>query len=54
MQQLPTQGIASLEEKWSFVSLGEDLVEEANHMHYEREINNHDYENCNILLAQKC
>ena len=23
-------------------------------MHYKREINYHGYENCNILLAQKC
>ena len=54
MQQVPTQGIANWVEKWSFVILGEDLVEEANHMHYKREINYHDYKNCYILSAQKC
>ena len=47
-------GIANWVEKWSFASLGEDWVEEANHMHYKREINYHDYKNCNILSAQKC
>ena len=51
---MPTQGIASWLEKWSFVSWGEDRVEDANHMHYKMEINYHDYENCNILSAQKC
>ena len=39
MQQVPTQGIANLLERWSFVILGEHIVEEANHMHYKREIN---------------
>ena len=55
MQQVPTQGIASWVVKWSFVSLGEDCVEEANHMHYKREINYHDYhdyEHYSILSAQ--
>ena len=33
MQQVPTQGIANWVEKWSFVILVEDSVEEANHMH---------------------
>ena len=32
-------GIANLVERWSFVILGEHIVEEANHMHYKREIN---------------
>ena len=41
MQQVPTQGIANWVEKWSFVSLGKDCVEEANHMHYKMEINYH-------------
>ena len=54
MQHVPTQGIASWVEKWSFVILGEDRVEKTNHMHYKREINYHDYKNCNILSAQKC
>ena len=54
MQKVPTQGIASWVEKWSFVIFGEDWVEEANHMHYKREINYHDYENYNIISAQKC
>ena len=36
---MPTQGIANLVERWSFVILGEHIVEEANHMHYKREIN---------------
>ena len=31
--QVLTQGIANWAEKWSFVSFGEDGVEEANHMH---------------------
>ena len=39
LQQVPTQGIANLVERWSFVILGEHIVEEANHMHYKREIN---------------
>ena len=38
MQQVSTQGIATRAEKWSFVSLGEDSIEEANHMRYKREI----------------
>ena len=49
---MPTQGIASWVVKWSFVSLGEDSVEEANHMQYKREINYHDYEHYSILSAQ--
>ena len=36
MQQVPTQGIANLVERWSFVILGEHIVEEANHMHNKR------------------
>ena len=36
---MPTQGIANWVERWSFVILGEHIVEEANHMHYKREIN---------------
>ena len=39
LQQQPTQGIANLVERWSFVILGEHIVEESNHMHYKREIN---------------
>ena len=39
LQQVPTQGIANLVERWSFVILGEHIVEDANHMHYKREIN---------------
>ena len=42
MQQVPTQGIANCVERWSFVVLGEHIVEEANHMHYKREINYYD------------
>ena len=51
-----TQGIANnLVERWPFVILGEHIVEEANHMHYEREINYYDLsKNCCILSAQKC
>ena len=45
MQQVPTQGIANWGERWSFVILGEDGVEEADYMNYEREINYHGYEN---------
>ena len=51
---MPTQAIANWVEKWSCVSLGEDGVEEANHMHYKREINYYDYTNFYILSAQKC
>ena len=29
MQQVPTQGIANLVERWSFVILGDHIVEEA-------------------------
>ena len=36
MQQLPTQVIASCVERWSFVSMGEDGVEEVDYMHYKR------------------
>ena len=54
MQQAPTQGIANWVEKWSFVSLGEDGIVEANHMHYKREIDYYDYKNDYILSAQKC
>ena len=39
LQQVPTQGIAKMVERWSFLILGEHIVEEANHMHYKREIN---------------
>ena len=39
MQQVPTQNIANLVERWSFVILEEHIVEEANHIHYKREIN---------------
>ena len=42
MQQMPTQGIANMVERWSFVVLGEHLLEEANYMHYKREINYYD------------
>ena len=28
-----------LVDMWSFVSLGEHIIEETNHMHYKREIN---------------
>ena len=52
MQQVPTQGIASWVVKWSFVSLGEDWLEEAKHMHYKKEINYHDYEHYSILSVQ--
>ena len=34
MQQVPTEGITNLVKRWSFVILGEHIVEEANHMHY--------------------
>ena len=36
---MPSQGIANLVDKWLFVVLGEHIVEEANYMHYKREIN---------------
>ena len=39
MQQMTTQGIANLVERWSFVILGEHIVEEANNKHYKKEIN---------------
>ena len=39
VQQVPTQGIANLVERWSCIVLGEHIVEEPNHMHYKREIN---------------
>ena len=54
MQQVSTQSIAHWVEKWSFITLGEDCIEEANHMHYKREINYCDYRNCYILSAQTC
>ena len=41
--------IANWVERWSFDSIGEDGVEEAEYMHYKREINYYEYENCNIL-----
>ena len=34
MLQVPTEGIPNLVERWSFVIMGEHIVEEANHMHY--------------------
>ena len=51
---MPTQGIAMLVERWSFVILGEHIVEEANHMHYKREINYYNSSNYYILSAQIC
>ena len=36
---MPTQCIANLAERGSFVILGEHIVEEANHIHFQREIN---------------
>ena len=55
MQQVPTQVKANCVERWSFVSMGEEGVEEADYMHYKREINYryYDYENCYILLYTK-
>ena len=49
MQQVPTPVIANWVERWSFYSMREDGVEEADYMHYKREINFHEYENCYIL-----
>ena len=43
MQQVPTQCIAKWVKRWSFVSTGEDGVEEADYMHCKREINYNDY-----------
>ena len=49
MLQVPTQGIAQWVERWSFVSKGEDIVEEAYYMHFKKEINYYDYTNCYIV-----
>ena len=34
VQQVPTQGIANLVERWSCIVLGEHIVEEPNHIHF--------------------
>ena len=49
MQQVSTKVIAKWLERWSFDSIGEDGVEEADYMYYKREINYHEYENCYFL-----
>ena len=36
-------------EKWSFVSMGEDVVQGTDYMHFKSEINYYDYTNCYIL-----
>ena len=36
MLQVPNQGIAKWVEMWSFVSMGEGGVEEADYMHFKR------------------
>ena len=41
--------VANWVERWSFDSIGEDGVEVAEYMHYKREINYYEYENCYIL-----
>ena len=42
---MTTQGIAKWVERWSFVSMGEDGVEEADYMYFKREINYYDCTN---------
>ena len=44
-----TQGIAKWVERWSFVSLGEDGVDDADNMQFKREINYYDNTNCCII-----
>ena len=49
MLQVTTQGIPKCVERWSFVSMGEDGVEEAVYMYLKRQINYHDCKNCYIF-----
>ena len=49
---MPTQGIAKLVERRSFVILGEH-IEEANHMHYKREINYYNSSKIVIFFQQR-
>ena len=61
MLQVPTQGIANWVDRWLFVIMGEHIVEEANHMHYQREINYYDlgeilifFQHRNVYLLYAC
>ena len=61
MLQVPTQVIPNWVERWSFVIMGEHIVEEANHMHYQREINYYDldeiltfFQHRNVYLLYAC
>ena len=53
LQWVPTKGIANLVERWSFVILGEHIVGEANHMHYNGEINYHDLSKIVIFFQHR-
>ena len=59
--QVPTQVISNWVERWSFVIMGEHIIEKANHMQYQREINYYDvdeilifFQHRNVYLLYAC